>query len=471
MKGICVLLFMFFATNLFAQKYFELKLTQVTGVDSCDSKIQMITHGLKKPMQVIMNNSSDDVLGAGSTLSGICPGQIVTIDVQDSNCVAIGGSIFVDSILTRQIWFDTVMITMPTGPCNGSLSFHFHNIDPTYTRQFHNYTGSYSVPNDSVFTGLCPDIYYYSISNSSYGLFTMVIDLKLATPTPCDHYDFDVALNAAPACDGSIQFNPTVGAVSDYTYAIWNHEWSPVNTTSADNFALNLCAGLYRVRIEPIGFNRYFYILKNFYVDSLISDTVWGVPEIVPAGVDTIIVPSIYNCGFDYSIPLDTVYIQDLISVGGSFYEFNVVVIQGPDTIILNESASLDTSLSFFISLTIYCDTASISTRSGGSEFNTSGNLIYFGDMLYGLNIKDKLAVSDGLELVPNPADTKILISQKKSPIKNIEVFDMNGKLMYSVSTAENFCEIDIENWPNSVYLVKAFDKKDAVLYSKFIKM
>ncbi|MFI5203038.1 MAG: T9SS type A sorting domain-containing protein [Flavobacteriales bacterium] len=469
------------ANSVLSQKYLSVSLTPESGPDSCDAIVNIVPHNMPGPFQINVATDAGYV-GFGPIIHGFCSGDRIEIMVFDSNCVKHFAVFTLASYGTSQFMPDSILYVMPSAPgmCDGALEFQFNNIPPNLNRDLYFATGGVSLyggPIDSSFTGLCEGTYVYSFmdpNNNNNTVASISMTISYSTPLPCDHYNFDILKSMAPACDGHIELIPTMGAITDYHYYI--NYINPismgggiftVNSNYNNNYVDSACAGPYLLFVEPTYTNNYVLQPYPFYVDSLIGDSSWNVPPILPANVDTISLPSLYNCNIDYGMPIDTVYLGTLNAIGGNYYEFFVYVIQGIDTIMLSETAQLDTTASFFVDLTIYCGDSSMLARSGGVGFITSEHMIYMGDS-GSSSIANMNADGFTVTISPNPSSETVTISSSVI-LSHVRVYSMDGKLVLSerLNSSSGNNTFSIRHLASDLYIVKIQDIDKRVVTKK----
>ena len=465
---------MLMSHKLIAQRYFEIIL-DTTSLDSCAVGVSLERHNLTPSSQFVYGHHEPfRLISNSSVLTNVCKGSKIIVSTMDSNCVALDNMLYIHPNSSKQIILDTIIIVMPSSStaCDGSLTFKFKHVGPLEMRSYGNSTMG-GATTDSVFTGLCEDRYFYGVTHPGHTTYDFYIQLDLysGTPTPCNPFDISVAMSpsASPGCDGSLVITPNEGTVFDYNYYVFDY-CCMMNSSASANYANNLCSGPYTVYLESPG-NSYRYLSRGYYVDTLLTDSTWGAPPIVSPATDTILVPSIFNCSLDYSIPLDTVYLDHIEYAGAGVYEFFVMVVQGADTITLNESAIIDTSHNLFIDVTVYCDDSSMHTRSGVGATGALRNMVYRGGQSLTSVNNDEFNPLNEILVFPNPANLSLWITSKKSYINLVEVINLNGEIVQSLQFQDKSCLLDLKKLPESVYILKVIDSKGEIYFDKFIKL
>lgn len=88
--------------------------------------------------------------------------------------------------------------------------------------------------------------------------------------------------------------------------------------------------------------------------------------------------------------------------------------------------------------------------------------------------VSDLLLVDDivniSIKVIPNPNPGSFkVVSSNTEGVKNIEIYDLSGKVIYGSPTTQNETEINISDQPNGLYLLKLFIN-DQVFTEKIIK-
>lgn len=85
---------------------------------------------------------------------------------------------------------------------------------------------------------------------------------------------------------------------------------------------------------------------------------------------------------------------------------------------------------------------------------------------LYELNLLETESfTSNELRFAPNPAKDRIIFNHI---IKSLEVYDITGKLVH---TGLNQTELEIADWMNGIYIIKAITNEEIPVTAKFVKI
>lgn len=111
---------------------------------------------------------------------------------------------------------------------------------------------------------------------------------------------------------------------------------------------------------------------------------------------------------------------------------------------------------------------ASIFFNFGTDGASSGEKTYYFDDVVFGglLGVVDDLDINE-INVFPNPTDNQWNISSHNSAIKFIEVYDLQGKLMFAIRPENSIARINALNLANGIY----FSKISTVLGSKVFKL
>jgi hypothetical protein len=274
----------------------------------------------------------------------------------------------------------------------------------------------------------------YTITITDHNGCTIIRSFFISQPSPMDvHID---SLNALcpDSCDGEITSAITGG--TPFSSGNYHYIWSNGQTTENID---NLCPGIYDLTVTDsmgcvivksitvsVKINAYFII----YPDSTtphhyyIANASTGFPSIISyfwswgdGTYDTIAYPShTYSAAGNYKICL--------------------TVSNGMCTSTYCDSSYLSKSPNSIISVTVIPGTTGISVNE----------------------------LADRINVYPNPTTGNLQI-QTSMQIKNIEITDITGRLLYTTSVKT----IDCSNFARGVYFIRATTEK-GIAVKKFIK-
>ncbi len=85
--------------------------------------------------------------------------------------------------------------------------------------------------------------------------------------------------------------------------------------------------------------------------------------------------------------------------------------------------------------------------------------------------VQDIATANTSFSIAPNPASQSIIISELMNNTKSIQIFDLMGrKILEQTVTNKNAELINIADWNNGIYFIKAIGENGKVMNAKFIK-
>lgn len=246
-----------------------------------------------------------------------------------------------------------------------------------------------------------------------------------------------------------------VGGVPPYYY-----DWLTLPNPQVGQTADSICVGIHTLKVtDNIGDS----VFVDYYVTDSANFYYWY-DTFFSSFVDTIYV-SAPNCLLNYSLPLDSGWISDTYYIGPDtipFYELyfiEIVYYQTGTMYVHQDTISLNDYGVYLLDFSVYCPIKSLS----------SGEIKTF---LTGFNAYLTNASNKGdaikMQIYPNPANAKIHVSGITEG-SQIEIFDMRGRLVHSFVLSSANHTVDIVDWPNGIYFVRAQSLTESVTL-KFVK-
>lgn len=131
---------------------------------------------------------------------------------------------------------------------------------------------------------------------------------------------------------------------------------------------------------------------------------------------------------------------------------------------------------------------------SGGNSSGTNGNVSYSVGQLFYKTVNggaaylspgieqpfeiqivlgsDNFNISLELSVYPNPTTDKIYLKVKESSFESLQyqMFDINGRLIENNKIEDNLTIVQMDKYPDAIYLMKVIDKEKEVKTFKIIK-
>ena len=298
---------------------------------------------------------------------------------------------------------------------------------------------------------LCPGKYLIyafgpSLDTNLFFLTTFWIDAEINNPVNM-HVDVNT-VSTSNSCTGKAfaqvnQGNPP------YTY-----HWIGFSSVVTDSIT-GLCEGIYTLMVVD---NNLDSAAVNYFIASD-NNTFDNTNNTGYTASDTLF-SYIQNCTIDYNVPIDSSYITSYSLLPDSMnLAYVLSVWQNGVLTELHDTLSLDSmNVNMFI-IYIYCPAKS------------SANVIKVVDYV---NV-DKLSTVNNIKndnqftVYPNPAEKTIYIKTSEFLGSNIEIMNVDGKLLQQINLKSGVSQIPIDDLPSGIYFVKLRTLED-VFVRKFIK-
>jgi len=274
------------------------------------------------------------------------------------------------------------------------------------------------------------------LSNSIWAQFSS--DFTIETPT------------ANNSCDGWLAVYAG-GGTAPYT-SVWNGTDTLVSGSgvSFHNDTLwNLCPGTYFVDVlDALGNDAHY----NFFITS--PDYTFG-SQITPQ--DSIVSLFIEDCSFDYSIPVDTVFLNNTtlinltLDVDTLISSWVIVQNSTPHTI-------LDTAIGFFPVTSLVLDAAIYCPDSVFKSSNLIGTIIHASAPVAGGTLSNGNGIErQSISIFPNPFSESISIKSFDSEyFTSYEILTLSGQVVLSEKGLNSsFKSVDVSHLSNGVYMIR----------------
>lgn len=263
------------------------------------------------------------------------------------------------------------------------------------------------------------------------------------------HSQINVYLTLQPPTNSST-YDGWVMAYVHTGQAPYTYIWNDTLVTSGDpmfpayDTLWNLCPGVYTLDIHDA--NNDSLHLDFFLTSTDLSFNGTGsATDTIPYGVQ--------SCALDYSIPVDSAYMDTVYIISNQyvtdadsiFVQWNVV--QGSTTTIIQDTliGYFPIGANFVLNAGIYCP----------DSIHAQVKVI----QVYGY-VDHTLGISSNtiqnVEVYPNPFSAEITISGIPPGNASVKIFDLRGKLVYSVSqTLNNTLNLNLDRLTKGVYILE----------------
>lgn len=90
-------------------------------------------------------------------------------------------------------------------------------------------------------------------------------------------------------------------------------------------------------------------------------------------------------------------------------------------------------------------------------------------------DVQDPVGIAEydnmsNLSVYPNPTTGQVTICNAQNVLRNVNVYDVYGKLVLSENVNAETAVINLSNMPSGLYIVKAVDGNNNISTSKIIK-
>ncbi len=85
--------------------------------------------------------------------------------------------------------------------------------------------------------------------------------------------------------------------------------------------------------------------------------------------------------------------------------------------------------------------------------------------------ISGKILLEDNIQFYPNPAQDKLYIKNTAQQESRVQISDINGRAVSDIIIKPGETHVNVGDWPQGVYLIKAVDKDGNSSLNKFIKL
>lgn len=256
-------------------------------------------------------------------------------------------------------------------------------------------------------------------------------------------------------CDGEIDLN-IYGGHPPYTF-----EYS--NGSTVEDLT-GLCAGYYWVKFNDTHWN---YKATSFIItDSahLYENDLTFIPS------DTLFSNTFENCDFDYSLPIDTVYLDTAYSTGPNLITTEYIIVQGSNEFIFTESFQYDSLLNYMVIFDFYC-----TTRSVDGYYSIHVGLPIL-EIFNGINEIERDHEIQNLSVYPNPFESNYTIEfdLKNEEQITFELTDISGKIIstnnYNCSAGKNKLDFEFFNLSNGLYILRTISENGQSVSKKILK-
>lgn len=438
----------------------QFTVTNASSDTACDGELDIQCVGCSPTATFTWyDTTSGNVIGTGNHITGLCvtntyfygvgieyyPGYGCMLYASVKNAVISGPTFQIKTSLQTALndWDNNYLSTayMKIQQVLGGIGPYWYRLYDDYTFDYLLYSDSNltTVSNivlDSLYDGYMEDymLYIGDINhNQMVCLFSMLLDTAecYSCPIPLWASAQGYPTSDSTTCDGWA-YATAYGGTPPYTYQF--------SSGATDSTETALCQGSYFVTVTDAAstvFNTTFIIGApgTFYFSDPGSYNY----------IDTLYANASQNCGIDYSMPIDSFYIESAYAVSNWAYVVNWVLWQDTNVFDFTETYFIDSTGDYLFGLSVYCDARS----------STFGSYSFFAGIHAETNpvitnIED-IKENNKIAVYPNPSNGNYHLTSS-SKMKEYMIFDQLGRKLISkkVNSADEM--INITGYGSGMY-------------------
>lgn len=455
---------------------FEFTITNTSSDTACDGQLNVLCTNPIAPLTYNWYSNQGVVVGTGNSFSGLCTGQYF-VEIYNSYC--------------QYYYFDVAIVSSSiAGPsfqmnatvnhiANSNLSTFTANqvsggITPYYVL-FGNSNDSIAIYSDSlnsisnlVFDSLnsfqYDDYHYFSVidssyywgGNSYYNTIVFYFNTYYDSTGGCTSYNNSLWVSAqgvgvtdSSLCDG-YAYTEVYGGTPPYTYQF--------SSGSSDSTASGLCPGSYIVTVTDADSNAFS---TSFVVGY--PGTYYFSDGGSYAYIDTLYANAFQDCGIDYTMPIDSFYIDSSYALSNWEYVINWVIAQDTNEFLFTETYFIDSTGYYWFGLSLYCEERSSSF--GSFTFLAGAHAVGSG---FPTEVKD-LTTDNSISVYPNPSNG-IYRLKSSSPMKEYTIFDQLGRVVVNKRISTENETVNLSELNNGLYYLAVRFQDDTIGRQKIVK-
>ncbi|MGB3948117.1 MAG: T9SS type A sorting domain-containing protein [Bacteroidia bacterium] len=447
-------------------------LTNASTDSTCDGELNLSYTGFIDPVIVNWYDENIQVIGTSNYLSSLCNGNYSTT-ITNSNCLnyffntniqdssTFGNTLQLNLLLSYDSVsnYNTIEILNFIGnnvSYNVSLGIHEDSLTTLY---FDNLALNSNLIIDSLISYQNPNIFYnlYISDSTNSNFISFSFNTSLETSS-CDNYSNNLYASAqgspvsdSSACDGHA-FTEVYGGTPPYTY-----QYSSGSTSDTAN---GLCPGSYIVTVTDANgdvFNTSFVIgYPNTYYYSGGSSNY----------LDTLYSNALQDCGIDYTLPIDSFYIDSSHALSNWEYVVNWTIVQDTNEFLFTETYFVDSTGYYYFGLSLYCDEAQRVSSNFASYSFFAGT---YADMSSFPTQIQTISNNNSFEVYPNPSNGIFNLTSNKK-ITSYSIFDTLGRKMLDKTASKNMQSIDIQSLNTGIYYLTLQFEDGSIGNQKLVK-
>lgn len=437
---------------------FEFTITNTSSDTACDGQLNVLCTTPIAPLTYNWYSYNQGVVvGTGNSISGLCTGQYY-VEIFNSYCqyyyfdVSLGSSSTAGPSFQMNATVDhnnnSNLSTFTVNQVSGGIGPYYaqfeNNNDSVVTYIGDSLNSISNLIFDSLNSGQNSGYYYFGVVDSVYyfgnnaNSISFYFNTYYDSTGSCNNYSNSLWVSAqgvgvtdSSLCDG-YAYTEVYGGSPPYTYQF--------SSGSSDSTASGLCPGSYIVTVTDADSNAFS---TSFVVGY--PGTYYFSDGGSYAYIDTLYANAFQDCGIDYTMPIDSFYIDSSYSLSNWEYVINWVIAQDTNEFLFTEIYFIDSTGYYWFGLSLYCEARS-------SSFGSYTFLVGAHAAGSGLPTEVKEITTDNsISVYPNPSNG-IYRLKSSSQMKEYTIFDQLGRVVANKRISTENETVNLSELNNGLY-------------------
>lgn len=454
---------------------FEFTITNTSSDSTCDGQLNVLCTNPIAPLTYEWH-TYQGLLSTGNNVSGLCPGNY-WLDIYNSYCqyyhfdVSVGSSPIAGTSFQMNATVDhsinSNLSTFTVNQVSGGVGSYYAQFG-NYNDSAFTYTGDSlnSISNlifDSLNSSQNNDYYYFGVGdngyysgNYSFNTIAFSFITSYDSTGSCNSYNNSLWVSAqgvgvtdSSLCDG-YAYTEVYGGVPPYTYQF--------SSGSSDSTASGLCPGSYIVTVTDANSNTFS---TSFVVGY--PGTYYFSDGGSYAYLDTLYANAFQDCGIDYTMPIDSFYIDSSYAFSNWEYVINWVIVQDTNEFLFTETYFIDSTGYYWFGLSLYCEARSSSF--GSYTFLAGAHAVGSG---FPTEVKE-ITTDNSISVYPNPSNG-IYRLKSSSQMKEYTIFDQLGRVVANKRISTENETVNLSELNNGLYYLTVRFQDGTIGRQKLVK-
>ncbi|MES2286249.1 MAG: T9SS type A sorting domain-containing protein [Bacteroidota bacterium] len=456
---------------------FEFTITNTSSDSTCDGQLSVQCTNPIAPLTYSWYDSYQAVVvGTGNSISGLCMGNY-SLEIVSSYCQfyyfevlvapsSISGPSF-QMTATVNHFNNSNLSTFTVNQVSGSISPYFAQfLNTNDSVAIYSNDSLNSISNlifDSLNSTQNSEYYYFNIVdsvnfvNGAYGnSIGFYFSTNYDSTGNCNSYNNSLWVSAqgvgvtdSSLCDG-YAYTEVYGGAPPYTYQF--------SSGSTDSTASGLCPGSYVVTVTDANSNAFS---TSFVVGY--PGTYYFSDGGSYAYLDTLYANAFQDCGIDYTMPIDSFYIDSSYAFSNWEYVINWVIVQDTNEFLFTETYFIDSTGYYWFGLSLYCEARSSSF--GSYTFLAGAHAVGSG---LPTEVKE-ITTDNSISVYPNPSNG-IYRLKSSSQMKEYTVLDQLGRAVVNKRISTENETVNLSELNNGLYYLTVRFQDGTIGRQKLVK-